>query len=157
MRRCLAALLVLTALVACRNDKPKENETTQGAAYTAIVDWFADRFSNDPEPLVVFVEPLRDGGPINLDDQATVVERTSKLASVQFIDSRDEVFVKNDEDQPEIRDDGVLLAVGPALRDGLWAEVVCDEVAADGTITAERVFRVRERTDGTFDVRVEPD
>jgi hypothetical protein len=157
MRRCLAALVVLTALVACRNDKPKENETSQGAAYTAIVTWFADRFSNDPDPLVVFVEPLSDGGPINLDDQATVVERTAGVASAQFIDSRDEVFVKTEEGQPAIRDDGVLLAIGPAIRDGLWAEVVCDEMAPDGTVAAERVFRVRERSDGTFDVRLEPD
>ena len=106
-------------------------------AYAVVIEWFADRSSDDPDPLLVFVEARGEGFEIELPAQASVVEASASFADVQFIDDRSEAIGDDG-----VRDDGILLALGPAVMDGDGAIVECDEIVTSETMTSWR-FELR--------------
>ena len=69
-----------------------------------------------PEPLrSVFVEPLGDGYVIDLAVQARVVKALEALTEVRFIDNRAEAVDLDEPGQP-VRDQGMLVSLGPIVR-----------------------------------------
>ena len=116
-RRTLIAVIV-SAITACTSASPANPEVRASAAYDAIVRWFALESDDDPEPLPVFVEPRGEGASIGLDIQAELVTSVQDVATVRFIDSRDEALVTNDEGALVAADDGMLLRLAPVVEVG---------------------------------------
>jgi hypothetical protein len=86
--------------------------------YDSVVRWFADQSPNDPDPLPVFIESRGEGASISLDVQAQLVKATKDIATVRFIDSRDEALVTNDDGTVVVADEGVLLRLSPVVEQG---------------------------------------
>lgn len=80
--------------------------------------WFAKSSSSDPDPLPVFIEPRGEGASIKLDVQAELVKSTKDVATVRFIDSRDEALVTNDDGTVVVADGGILLRLAPVVESG---------------------------------------
>ena len=101
----------MTALVpACSSDaQPARGSTAD--AYAVVVRWFVDHTESGSDHPVVFAGALGEGISIGLDTQAAVISATAEFADVRFIDDRSEVF-END----AVRDDGILVALGPAVE-----------------------------------------
>ena len=133
----LAPVGLTHLLMACS----PESTTADGNvadAYALVIEWFADRSSADPDPLLVFVEARGEGFEIELPAQASVVEASASFADVQFIDDRSEAIG----DDGAVRDDGILLALGAAVVDGSEAIVECDEILTSEEMTTWR-FELR--------------
>lgn len=86
--------------------------------YDSVVRWFAKSSSSDPDPLPVFIEPRGEGASIKLDVQAELVKSTKDVATVRFIDSRDEALVTNDDGTVVVADGGILLRLAPVVESG---------------------------------------
>lgn len=86
--------------------------------YDSVVRWFAKSSSSDPDPLLVFIEPRGEGASIKLDVQAELVKSTKDVATVRFIDSRDEALVTNDDGTVIVADGGILLRLAPVVESG---------------------------------------
>jgi hypothetical protein len=86
--------------------------------YDTIVRWFADQSNSDPNPLPVFIEPRGEGASIELDVQAELIKSTQDVATVRFIDSRDEALITKDDGTVVVADDGVLLRFAPVVEVG---------------------------------------
>ena len=118
-RRSTALILAGAFIVGgCRTSSP--SETRAASVYEAILRWFAERRSDDPEPLPIFIEPRGEGAGIDLAVQAELIELTSDYATARFIDSREEAILETDEADDEhaiVRDDGVLVRLDPVLED----------------------------------------
>jgi len=134
--------LVAVALVACSSPEP-DAAPEVGGAYTEVVEWFVDRAPTGSEPPVVFMESLGEGFEMDLGLQATIVAEAQERAQVRFIDERSDALGEAGE---EVRDGGILLAVGPAAADG-------DEV----TIDAEQFVSVDESSSWVFRLRADED
>lgn len=89
-----------------------------GAVYDKIVRWFADESTADPEPLPVFIEPRGEGASIQLDVQAELIKSTQDLATVKFIDSRDEALVTKEDGTTVVADDGIHIRLAPVVEEG---------------------------------------
>ena len=74
--------------------------------------------STDPDPLPVFIEPRGEGASIKLDVQAELVKSTKDVATVRFIDSRDEALITNDDGTVVVADGGILLRLAPVVEEG---------------------------------------
>ena len=85
--------------------------------YDTIVRWFAQTSSDDPDPLPVFIEPRGEGASIALDVQAELVQSTQDIATVRFIDARDEALVTNDDGTVVVADDGILIRLAPVVEE----------------------------------------
>jgi hypothetical protein len=134
--RGLAACLLLAVAAACSNSS--ESEVRASAVYEGVMRWLAAESDTDPDPLPVFVEPRGEGTSIDLEVQADVVESSADVADVRFIDTRDEALMTDDETGVVIvRDDGLLIRLGPVLEEGrrvtLDVDVFVDE-ATDETL-----------------------
>ena len=117
-RRCTALLVSGCAIVGCSTSSPREIRAA--SVYEAILRWFAERRSDDPEPLPIFIEPRGEGASVDLAVQAELIELTSDYATARFIDTREEAIVDTDEandDSAVVRDDGVLIRLDPVLED----------------------------------------
>lgn len=112
----LASIVLLTA--ACSAASPENPEVRAGAVYGTIVRWFAADSPDDPDPLAVFIEPRGEGASIQLDVQAELIKSTQDVATVKFIDSRDEALVSNDDGTTVVADDGVLIRLAPVVEVG---------------------------------------
>ncbi len=88
-----------------------------GAVYDSIVRWFAQRSADDPDPLPVFVEPRGEGASIQLDVQAELIKSTKDVATVRFIDSRDEALVTNEDGTVVVADGGILIRLAPVVEE----------------------------------------
>jgi hypothetical protein len=115
-RLLLAAIVSLTA--ACSAPSPENPEVRAGAVYDTIVRWFAQSSTSDPEPLPVFIEPRGEGASIQLDVQAELIKSTKDVATVKFIDSRDEALITNDSGKLVVADGGILLRLAPVVEQG---------------------------------------
>jgi hypothetical protein len=115
-RVVLAAIVSITA--ACSSPSPENPEVRAGAVYDTIVRWFAQSASDDPDPLPVFIEPRGEGASIQLDVQAELIKSTQDVATVRFIDSRDEALITNDDGTVVVADDGMLLRLAPVVEEG---------------------------------------
>jgi hypothetical protein len=112
----LAAIVSITA--ACSSPSPENPEVRAGAVYDTIVRWFAARSADDPDPLPVFIEPRGEGASIQLDVQAELIKSTKDVATVRFIDSRDEALVTKDDGTVVVVDDGILIRLAPVVEEG---------------------------------------
>ncbi len=86
--------------------------------YDTVVRWFAAQSAADPDPLPVFIEPRGEGASIELDVQAELVKSTKDVATVRFIDSRDEALITKDDGTVVVADDGVLIRLAPVVEEG---------------------------------------
>lgn len=101
-----------TVLFGCSSDDEPDRGSTADA-YAVVLRWFVERSGSDAESPLVFVEALGDGVVFGLETQAAVVSSTADFAEVRFIDDRAEA-IEND----EVRDGGILIALGPAVESG---------------------------------------
>jgi hypothetical protein len=119
MRSMLAVTAVATVLLlAAGCDSSSSSEVRAGQAYEAVVRWLAQDSTADPEPLPVFIESRGEGAAISLDVQAQVVAQATDIADVRFIDDRGEALTEADDGQLVVRDEGVLIRLGPVVEDG---------------------------------------
>jgi hypothetical protein len=121
----LAAIVSITA--ACSSPSPENPEVRAGAVYDTIVRWYANKSTTDPDPLPVFVEPRGEGASIALDVQADVIKATQDVATVRFIDSRDEALVTKADGTVAVADDGVLLRFAPVVEKGDKVRLAIDQ------------------------------
>lgn len=129
-RLIAAACLLAVTTGAC--SKGSESEVRASAVYVGVMRWLAAQSDTDPDPLPVFVEPRGEGTSIDLEVQADVVDTSSDVADVRFIDTRDEALVTDGETETiVVRDGGVLIRLGPVLEEGrrvtLDVDVFVDE------------------------------
>ena len=115
-RVVLAAILLI--LVSCSGPSAATPEARAGAVYDTIVRWYATKSAADPDPLPVFIEPRGEGASIRLDVQAELVKSTKDVATVRFIDSRDEALVTKEDGTVVVADGGVLLRLAPVIEQG---------------------------------------
>jgi hypothetical protein len=113
-----------------------------GEVYDAVVRWLADARDDDPEPLLIHVERWDDGA-VDLAVQAEVVASTTEWATVRFIDSRDEAIEWIDE-VPQIRNEGLLVRLGPVPERGRQVSVPVDRWS-DATTFERWSFTVVQR------------
>lgn len=107
---------------ACGSSDDDPNSVSAADAYTAAIRWYVEQNpvappttdDDEPEPLAVFVAPA-DGVPIGAQDQADVAANLADMDDqvvVRFADVRDDTLDMDLESEP-VKDDGVLLLVGP--------------------------------------------
>jgi hypothetical protein len=123
-RVLLAAIVSLTA--ACSAPSPENPEVRAGAVYDSIVRWFAQKSTDDPDPLPVFIEPRGEGASIQLDVQAELIKSTQDIATVKFIDSRDEALVTNEDGTVVVADGGILIRLAPVVEEGQKVRIDVD-------------------------------
>jgi len=132
-------------LAAC--DSGSETETRAGQVYEPVVRWFAERATGDPDPLPVFVEAKGAGTVIDLEVQAAVIKETESVASVRFIDHRDEALEERDSDGFVVRDDGILIRLPPVPETGDRVTLDVDVWVDETTMGGSR-FDLRSSDDG---------
>jgi hypothetical protein len=66
----------------------------------------------------VFIEPRGEGASIRLDVQAELVASTKNVATVRFIDARQEALVTKADGTVVVANDGVLLRLAPVVENG---------------------------------------
>ena len=117
---------IVSVLAACSSPSPTSPEVRAADVYDSIVRWFAQSATDDPEPLPVFIEPRGEGASIQLDVQADLIKSAHDVATVRFIDSRDEALVKNDDDTVVVADDGILIRLAPVVEEGRKVRINVD-------------------------------
>jgi hypothetical protein len=119
---------VVGAAACGSDDAPDSSDVDPAAALTAIVEWQA----GEQEPVVddngevqlpVIYIASADGDTIDVGVQAEVTESTVDIATVRFTDDKGDAFDGDLDDQP-VREDGVMLLVGPMPDPG--AEMLVD-------------------------------
>jgi hypothetical protein len=117
--RLIAAIVAVMAVVpACSAASSGVAEVRASAVYDAIVRWFVQSNADDPVPLPVFIEPRGEGASIALDVQAELITSVKDVATVRFIDVRDEALVSNDAGALIVADGGILLRLAPVVEAG---------------------------------------
>jgi len=162
----MAALLAVFAVAACDSDAGESSDVVGSAdAITAAVAWQA----GEQEPVVdadgeaqlpvVFVV-ADDGAMIDVGVQADVAADTVDWATVRFADDIADTFDPDVEGEP-VRDDGVLLLIGPMPEPArsvelelvryfdidtgetftleITADMGSDDTTADGTTTPNAI------------------
>jgi hypothetical protein len=124
--RTVVLAAIMSILATCSSASPENPEVRAGAVYDTIVRWFAQSSANDPDPLPVFIEPRGEGASIQLDVQAELIKSTQDVATVRFIDSRDEALVTNDDGTVVVADDGMLLRLAPVIEEGTKVRIDVD-------------------------------
>ena len=137
----LAPLALIPLWTAC--SPGTSSDAAVADAYSEVIKWFADRSPDDPDPLTVFVEARGEGFEIELLAQAAVVEASAPFADVEFIDDRSEAIG----DDGVVRDEGLLLAFGPAVLEAELAIIECDEIITMESMHSWR-FELRYVGDG---------
>ena len=74
----------------------------------------------------MFIEPRGEGATIGLDVQADLVKSTHDVATVRFIDSRDEALSTNDDGTVVVADGGILIRLGPVVEEGKKVRMAVD-------------------------------
>jgi hypothetical protein len=120
----LAAIVSLTAT--CSAASPENPEVRAGNVYDSIVRWFAQSSTTDPDPLPVFIEARGEGASIQLDVQAELIKSTQDVATVRFIDSRDEALFTNDDGTVVVADEGILIRLAPVVEEGKKVRIDVD-------------------------------
>lgn len=112
------ALLGVLALVGCDDGDDAPSDAVGSAdAITAAIAWQADEqepvLDSDDEPqLPVIFVVAGDGATIDVGVQADVAADTVDWATVRFADDVSDTFDSSLDGEP-VRDDGVLLLIGP--------------------------------------------
>jgi hypothetical protein len=153
MRRSFAIAATLAiAATACSTQSPSEVRAAE--VYNTAIRSLADEHADDPEPLPVFIEPRGEGAAIALDVQGEVVAGTADVADVVFIDVRDEALTISDTGTTVVRNDGVLLRLGPVVEDGERVTLQVDRWTAGDTFTTF-LFTLR-RVGDSWELSTEP-
>ena len=152
-RRVVLAAIVLI-LVACSSASPENPEARAGAVYDTIVRWFARSSSTDPDPLPVFIEPRGEGASIQLNVQAALIKSTQDVATVRFIDSRDEALITNDDGTVVVTDGGMLLRLAPVVEQG--KKVSIDVDIHDHDEQFKTLQFVLDLVNGTWQIELPP-
>ena len=97
-----------------------------GAVYDSIVHGFVQSSTTDPDPLPVFIEPRGEGASIQLDVQAELIKSTKDVATVKFIDSRDEALVTKDDGTVVVANGGILIRLAPVVEQGQKVRIDVD-------------------------------
>jgi hypothetical protein len=116
--RSVVLVAIVLILAACSASSPPKAGARAGAVYDAIVRWYAARSTTDPDPLPVFVEPRGEGASIQLDVQAQLVKSTKDVATVRFIDTRQEAMITKPDGTVVVANDGILLRLAPVVEQG---------------------------------------
>jgi hypothetical protein len=113
----VVAVITVVPLTGCDGDDAADGVVGPADAISAIVAWQAD----EQEPVlddegttrlpVIFVVP-GDGATIDVGVQADVASAMVDTATVRFADDIGDAFESDVEGEP-VRDDGVMLLVGP--------------------------------------------
>lgn len=106
------AITLVTA--SCGDDGGSEPRTYAAQTYTAVIRAVApERPGAGVEELdhVVYAGPINDRVGISLDTQAAVVEDLEQFATIRFVDDREEAL--RDDETESVKDDGVLVLLGP--------------------------------------------
>ncbi len=103
--------------------------------YDTVVRWFAQQSPDDPDPLPVFIESRGEGASIELDVQAELIKSTQDVATVRFIDSRDEALVTNDDGTVVVADGGILVRLAPVIEEGRQVRLDVDVHQSDENFT----------------------
>jgi len=131
-RRGILCLLSAMLLVgACTSDSAEQQEGPTSGAYVAVVQWFVENSATPLDRPIVFLEARGEGLGIGLETQAAVVAGADDFAEVRFIDDRLEAF-----DDEGVRDDGIFIALGPVIEDGVRFNVECDQIFTEDQSTA---------------------
>ncbi len=113
-----AALLAAFVIAACDSDDTTPTDVVGPAdAITAVVAWQADEqepvFDDNGEELLPVIFVVADNGTeIDIGVQADVAAATVDWATVRFADDVTDTF-DPDLDGDPVRDDGVMLLIGP--------------------------------------------
>lgn len=117
------------AVTGCSGAEPQA--VRAGEVYDAVVRLLATEVDTEPvepdepgELLVIHVERWDDGA-VDLAVQAEVVASTAEVATVRFIDTRDEAIEWID-DVAQVRHGGLLVRLGPVPDRGRQVEVLVD-------------------------------
>lgn len=159
MLRSLTSLLAITlAIVSCGSDDADATDR-EAEIYVAIIRALAPdepggssrNAGVDEGDLVVYAGALDDEETIPLEVQAAVVEELEELeelATVRFVDSRDEAVDDAEESVP-VLEEGVLVLLGPVPSGG------APSVDAERYVDLDDSVRVRvdlQRADGAWEV-----
>jgi len=111
------ALLGAFALASCDDDETPSDVVGPADAITAVVAWQAGEqepvIADDGEVQLPVIYVVADAGTkIDVGVQADVAESTVDWATVRFADDIADTFDPDLEGEP-VRDDGVMLLVGP--------------------------------------------
>jgi hypothetical protein len=117
LRLAVATVATVASLAACGDDDSAPGVVGSADAITAIVTWQADvqepvlDDNGEPRLPVIFVV-AGEGTTIDVGVQADVAAATVDTATVRFADDADDAFDPDIAGEP-VRDDGVMLLVGP--------------------------------------------
>ncbi len=111
------AVLGVFTLASCDDDETEPEVVGPADAITAVVAWQADEqepvIADDGEVQLPVIFVVADAGTtIDVGVQADVAESTVDWATVRFADDIADTFDPDLEGEP-VRDDGVMLVVGP--------------------------------------------
>lgn len=144
----LTALLLTAsvAVVGCTTSSP--SDVRAAAVYEGVVRWFADRRSDDPEPLPVFIEARGEGANIDLAVQAELIDLSVEYATARFIDAREEAVAEDEEGAGAltVRDGGVLIRLEPVVEGGRPVSLEVDEYITETNLRTLR-FTLSEQGD----------
>jgi hypothetical protein len=151
---------------ACTELSPSKERASD--VYATVIRWFADHVDGPDapprdEPMKVFVEPRGEGSSINVDVQAEVVTAVEDVATVRFIDGRDEALETTEEGVTVVRDNGILIAFGPVPNDATDVTLELDQYLDETTVRTYRfaltrtgeVWKIQSQT--SIDEPVTPD
>ena len=124
--RSVVLVAIVLILAACSASSPPKAGARAGAVYDSIVRWFAQKDSTDPDPLPVYIEPRGEGVSIQLDVQAQLVKSTKDVATVRFIDTRDEALITKADGTVVVANDGILLRLAPVVEQGNMVQLDVD-------------------------------
>jgi len=130
-----ASVVALVILVACGSASPSSGQARAAAVYSAVIEWVVGPVAPDETP-TVYVLP-RDGHQLSLEVQTEVINALAPLAKLRFIDEQDEALVDDDEapdgaGPPLVRDEGILLRLGPVPERGNRVRVDVDRYVRGG-------------------------
>jgi hypothetical protein len=153
----LLALLAFVPLVSCSIGAANEDEIRASAVYDEVVRWLVDDAggATEEEPMAVFIEPRGEGAAISLDVQAELIDATKDVADVRFLDERSEGLVEDDEGNVAVKDEGILIRLGPVLEDDAYVLLDVDVWESVDTFREVR-FELR-RSGNTWAVQGPPE
>ena len=151
------AWLVVLPLVSCSIGSANENEIRASAVYDEVVRWLVDEAggATEEEPMAVFIEPRGEGAAISLDVQAELIDATKDIAEVRFLDERSEGLIEDDEGNVAVKNEGILIRLGPVLEDDAYVLLDVDVWESVDTFREVR-FELR-RSGNTWAVQGPPE
>lgn len=155
-RTAVALALAVAALVSsgCGDDDtaapteqdPVDRQVDIYAEVLRAVVVDADPAFAEAGPPVVYVAARGGEEPINVDVQAGVVVELEEWTTIRFVDTVEEAVDVDAEGAP-VRDDGVLVGLGPVPEEGRIVDVYADRYEGpDRTVVFE--VTVRRTSDG---------